>query len=190
MFRFFRRKRKRDKAFADAVWDEDLKTEDPHSLADLCSDEERKEIRAAQEEQARQEIRRSSFDGWLNHAIGTVLSDNPVPDILENMKDGLDKISVVGELRRLSSAVEPEPLAGCVKALLEEQLAAFAQLRVALSPLERALRGLVHEHETLDNGEYLRWLSPEGDLLDYDPNQVREMLDQSPHRKEDEDSAR
>lgn len=133
------------------------------------------------------EIRREAFRAWLTHAVGTALSENPIPDILEQVKEHNDKLAAIGELCGYAT-LDMEPVSGCAVRSIEAQLGMVAQLRASLSPLERKLSELQEEYDLLSQGQYLRWLSSERDLLDYDPEKARDLLDETPHRKEDEES--
>jgi hypothetical protein len=168
--KLFRRKKS---DLASAIWDEKKALRE----------------RTAQEEKRLEEIRRAAFDGWLSHAIGTSLADNPLPDLSEVVCDGIDKIALVGELKEMHSTLDSEVLADVVKETIKEKLVMIAQIRASLAPLERSLKELLFDHEALENGEYVRWLAPEPDLLDYNPDTVRDLLERSPHRREDEDAA-
>ena len=146
-----------------------------------------KECQRFQEEETRNRVRDSALESWTATASGVSLAENPIPDIMSKCSEHFDTIATVAQIAREGEF--PIGLhAKVVHGAVEGQLAAIAQLRAALSPLENRLRELQDDYQAIQDGKYINWLTQEdADLLDYDPEKAeRLMRNRSPHSREDE----
>ncbi len=123
----------------------------------------------------KQRVRESALDSWLATAIGTSLSENPLPDILEKAVEHFDTIATIVQLKN-DSDFGAAPFAKVVHGAIDGELAAIAQLRATITPLERKLRELQQDYQAIEDGHYVNWLTQESDLLDYDPERAKDLL--------------